>query len=143
MSGEIRFDHVSFAFPDDPETPILKDLNFFLPAGSKLGILGETGSGKSTMVNLIARFYDPTVGHVLIDGIDARDWPLATLRSQGNIVAQDTFLVADTIGGNIGFGSLSERTSDHTYIRALAAIAGADGCLKSMPEGQDTREGER
>ncbi|RBP97299.1 multidrug ABC transporter ATP-binding protein [Bifidobacterium aemilianum] len=143
ISGEIRFDHVSFAFPDDPETPILKDLNFFLPAGSKLGILGETGSGKSTMVNLIARFYDPTVGHVLIDGIDARDWPLATLRSQVNIVAQDTFLFSDTIGGNIGFGSRSERTSDPGYIRDMAGIAGADGFINSMPEGYDTVVGER
>ena len=92
IKGDIRFAHVSFAFPDDPETPILKDLDFTVPAGSKLGILGETGAGKSTLVSLISRFYDPTVGHVLIDGIDARDWPLATLRSQVCIVAQDTFL---------------------------------------------------
>lgn len=68
IKGDIRFDHVSFAFPDDPETPILKDLDFTVPAGSKLGILGETGAGKSTLVSLISRFYDPTVGHVLIDG---------------------------------------------------------------------------
>lgn len=75
---------------------MLSDIDFHVPAGAKLGILGETGSGKSTLVNLISRFYDPTAGRVLIDGIDARDWPLATLRSQVCIVAQDTFLFSDT-----------------------------------------------
>ena len=139
--GDIRFDHVSFAFPDDPETPILKDLDFTVPAGSKLGILGETGAGKSTLVSLISRFYDPTVGHVLIDGIDARDWPLATLRSQVCIVAQDTFLFSDTIGGNIGFGASGD--SDDRYIQKMAQIAGADNFIRSMPQGYDTVVGER
>ena len=141
ISGEIRFDHVSFAFPDDPNTPILKDIDFFVPAGTKLGILGETGAGKSTLVNLISRFYDPTVGHVVIDGIDARDWPLTTLRSQVCVVAQDTFLFSDTIGGNIAFGAGSNR--DENYIRRMATIAGADGFIRSMPEGYNTVVGER
>ena len=140
IKGDIRFDHVSFAFPDDPETPILKDLDFTVPAGSKLGILGETGAGKSTLVSLISRFYDPTVGHVLIDGIDARDWPLATLRSQVCIVAQDTFLFSDTIGGNIGFGASGD--SDDRYIQKMAQIAGADNFIRSMPQGYDTVVGE-
>lgn len=143
ISGEIRFDHVSFAFPDDPETPILKDLDFFVPAGGKLGILGETGAGKSTLVNLISRFYDPTVGHVLIDGIDARDWPLSTLRSQVCVVAQDTFLFSDTIGGNIGFGASGQASRDENYIRRMAAIAGADNFIRAMPQGYDTVVGER
>ena len=137
IKGDIRFDHVSFAFPDDPETPILKDLDFTVPAGSKLGILGETGAGKSTLVSLISRFYDPTVGHVLIDGIDARDWPLATLRSQVCIVAQDTFLFSDTIGGNIGFGASGD--SDDRYIQKMAQIAGADNFIRSMPQGNSSR----
>lgn len=141
ISGELRFEHVSFAFPDDPETPILKDIDFFVPAGSKLGILGETGAGKSTLVNLVSRFYDPTVGHVLIDGIDARDWPLTTLRSQVCIVAQDTFLFSDTIGGNIAFGAGTDR--DQTFIRRMAQIAGADQFIQAMPEGYDTVVGER
>lgn len=141
IGGEIRFDHVSFAFPDDPETPILRDIDFFIPAGGKLGILGETGAGKSTLVNLVSRFYDPTLGHVLIDGIDARDWPLTTLRSQVCIVAQDTFLFSDTIGGNIGFGARDNY--DEEYIRRMAQIAGADGFIRSMPEGYNTVVGER
>ena len=115
IGGDIEFQHVSFAFPDDPATPILKDIDFHIPAGAKLGILGETGAGKSTLVNLISRFYDPTAGRVLIDGIDARDWPLATLRSQVCIVAQDTFLFSDTIGGNIGFGAGGQREYDERY----------------------------
>ena len=106
-------------------------------------ILGETGAGKSTLVNLISRFYDPTAGRVLIDGIDARDWPLATLRSQVCIVAQDTFLFSDTIGGNIGFGAGGQREYDERYIRRMATIAGADNFIRSMPEGYDTVVGER
>jgi ATP-binding cassette subfamily B protein len=141
ISGEIRFEHVSFAFPDDPDTPVLQDLDFFVPAGSKLGILGETGAGKSTLVSLISRFYDPTSGRVLVDGIDARDWPLAMLRSQVNIVAQDTFLFSDTIGSNIGFGARGGR--DDRFIQHMANIAGADEFIRSMPEGYETIVGER
>ena len=147
IAGDIDFQHVSFAFPDDPATPILRDIDFHLPAGAKLGILGETGSGKSTLVSLISRFYDPTAGRVLIDGIDARDWPLTTLRSQVCIVAQDTFLFSDTIGSNIGFGTgdqseYNKQRKAH-YIRQMAEIAGADDFIRSMPEGYDTIVGER
>ena len=78
---------------------------------------------------------------VLIDGIDARDWPLATLRSQVCIVAQDTFLFSDTIGGNIGFGASGD--SDDRYIQKMAQIAGADNFIRSMPQGYDTVVGER
>ncbi len=143
IAGDIDFQHVSFAFPDDPATPILRDIDFHLPAGAKLGILGETGSGKSTLVSLISRFYDPTAGRVLIDGIDARDWPLTTLRSQVCIVAQDTFLFSDTIGSNIGFGAGDQGECDEHYIRQMAEIAGADDFIRSMPEGYDTIVGER
>lgn len=143
IAGDIDFQHVSFAFPDNPATPILRDIDFHLPAGAKLGILGETGSGKSTLVSLISRFYDPTAGRVLIDGIDARDWPLTTLRSQVCIVAQDTFLFSDTIGSNIGFGAGDQGECDEHYIRQMAEIAGADDFIRSMPEGYDTIVGER
>ena len=141
--GDIDFKHVSFAFPDEPDTPILQDVDFHIPAGAKLGILGETGAGKSTLVNLISRFYDPTEGQVLIDGIDARDWPLTALRSQVCIVAQDTFLFSDTMGGNIGFGAGEQREYDEQYIRRMATIAGADNFIRSMPDGYDTIVGER
>lgn len=105
IKGDIVFDHVSFAYPDEPGTLVLKDVSFHAKPGEKLGIFGETGSGKSTLVSLIARFYDPTKGHVYIDGVDARDWPLETLRSQVILAFQDTFLFSDTIGENIAFGN--------------------------------------
>ena len=140
MAGEVVFDHVSFVFPDDPDMPIIDDMSFKAPAGSSVGILGETGSGKSTMVSLIARFYDPTKGRVLIDGIDAREWPLETLRKQVCIVMQDTFLFSDTIRENIAFGA---DQSDDCFIRQMARIAGADDFITAMPEGYDTVVGER
>lgn len=105
IKGDIVFDHVSFAYPDDPNTLVLNDVSFHARPGEKLGIFGETGSGKSTLVSLIARFYDPTKGHVYIDGVDVRNWPLETLRSQVVLAFQDTFLFSDTIGENIAFGN--------------------------------------
>ncbi|RIY23581.1 ABC transporter ATP-binding protein, partial [Bifidobacteriaceae bacterium NR021] len=117
-----------------------------VPAGSKLGILGETGSGKSTLVSLIARFYDPTRGRVLIDGKDVREWPLETVRNQVSIVAQETFLFSDTIAGNISFGLTQTKENckelDNT-IRTMATIAAADDFIMNMPEGYETVVGER
>ncbi|WP_427876197.1 ABC transporter ATP-binding protein [Gardnerella sp. 2492-Sm] len=146
MLGEIRFEHVDFAFPDDQDAPILRDINLDVPAGSKLGILGETGSGKSTLVSLISRFYDPTKGRVLIDGKDIKDWPLEVLRSKVSVVAQETFLFSDTIAGNISFGLTSANENNESFskdIRRVARIAAADEFIMSMPEGYETVVGER
>lgn len=146
MRGEISFENVDFSFPDDADTPILQNININIPAGSKLGILGETGAGKSTLVNLIARFYDPTKGRVLIDGKDLKEWPLDSIRSQVSIVAQDTFLFSDTIAGNISFGSNSSSENNQSFsknIRNVARIAAADEFIMSMPEGYETVVGER
>lgn len=146
VKGEITFEHVDFAFPDDQDSPILKNIDLSVPAGSKLGILGETGSGKSTLVSLIARFYDPTRGRVLIDGKDVREWPLETVRNEVSIVAQETFLFSDTIAGNISFGLPQTKENckelDDT-IRRMARIAAADDFIMSMPEGYETVVGER
>ncbi|EIK77853.1 ABC transporter permease [Gardnerella vaginalis 6420LIT] len=146
IRGKITFEHVDFSFPDDQDSPILKDIDLDIPAGSKLGILGETGSGKSTLVSLIARFYDPTRGRVLIDGKDVREWPLETVRNQVSIVAQETFLFSDTIAGNISFGLPQTKENckelDNT-IRTMATIAAADDFIMDMPEGYETVVGER
>ena len=146
IKGKITFEHVDFSFPDDQDSSILKDIDLDVPAGSKLGILGETGSGKSTLVSLIARFYDPTSGRVLIDGKDVREWPLETVRNQVSIVAQETFLFSDTIAGNISFGLTQTKENckelDNT-IRTMATIAAADDFIMNMPEGYETVVGER
>lgn len=146
VKGRVTFEHVDFAFPDDLDSPILSDIDLDVPAGTKLGILGETGSGKSTLVSLIARFYDTTRGRVLIDGKDVREWPLETVRNQVSIVAQETFLFSDTIAGNIGFGLPQNEENckelDST-IRRMARIADADDFIMNMPEGYETVVGER
>lgn len=146
VKGRVTFEHVDFAFPDDLDSPVLSDIDLDVPAGTKLGILGETGSGKSTLVSLIARFYDPTRGRVLIDGKDVREWPLETVRNQVSIVAQETFLFSDTIAGNISFGLPQNEENckelDNT-IRRMARIADADDFIMSMPEGYETVVGER
>ncbi|WP_246943617.1 ABC transporter ATP-binding protein [Gardnerella vaginalis] len=146
VKGRVTFEHVDFAFPDDFDSPILSDIDLDVPAGTKLGILGETGSGKSTLVSLIARFYDTTRGRVLIDGKDVREWPLETVRNQVSIVAQETFLFSDTIAGNISFGLPQNEENckelDNT-IRRMARIADADDFIMSMPEGYETVVGER
>ncbi|WP_422113926.1 ABC transporter ATP-binding protein [Gardnerella sp. DNF00622A] len=146
VKGHVTFEHVDFAFPDDLDSPVLSDIDLDVPAGTKLGILGETGSGKSTLVSLIARFYDPTLGRVLIDGKDVREWPLEIVRNQVSIVAQETFLFSDTIAGNIGFGLPQNEENckelDNT-IRRMARIADADDFIMNMPEGYETVVGER
>lgn len=146
VKGRVTFEHVDFAFPDDLDSPILSDIDLDVPAGTKLGILGETGAGKSTLVSLIARFYDTTRGRVLIDGKDVREWPLETVRNQVSIVAQETFLFSDTIAGNISFGLTQNEENckelDST-IRRMARIADADDFIMSMPEGYETVVGER
>lgn len=146
VKGRVTFEHVDFAFPDDLDSPILSDIDLDVPAGTKLGILGETGSGKSTLVSLIARFYDTTSGRVLIDGKDVREWPLETVRNQVSIVAQETFLFSDTIAGNISFGLPQNEENckelDST-IRRMARIADADDFIMNMPEGYETVVGER
>jgi len=105
-----------------------------------LGILGETGSGKTTLVNLVGRFYDPTSGNVLIDGKNAKDYPVRKLRENIAMVMQDVFLFSDTIEDNIAFGNPQ---LDRSYIQQMARIADADGFITSMPQGYDTIVGER
>ena len=140
IKGTVTFDDVSFAFSDDPGTDILSHVSFTVGPGQTLGILGETGSGKTTLVNLVGRFYDPTSGAVLIDGKNAKDYPVRQLRENIAMVMQDVFLFSDTIEDNIAFGNPQV---DRSYIQQMARIADADGFITSMPQGYATIIGER
>lgn len=140
VQGKIVFDHVSFNFSDDPEHPVLSDVSFAAQAGQTVGIIGETGSGKTTLVNLIGRFYDPTSGTVMIDDKNAREYPIRQLRDNIAMVMQDVFLFSNTISDNISFG---RPDLDSEYVESVARVADADNFIMKMPNGYDTIVGER
>lgn len=117
--GEIEFDHVSFTYPGSDEK-VLQDVTFKIEAGEHVAIVGRTGSGKSTLVQLIPRLFDPGEGTIRLDGVDVRDWPVALLRRRIGYVPQDTFLFSTTLRENIGFG-LDEVTDDQIYEAAEKA----------------------
>ena len=136
----IEFRNVSFSY-DGVSKTILQDVSFSVRAGQVVAIVGLSGAGKTTLVNLIPRFYDVTAGGILIDGIDIRDVTLASLRSQIGIVTQDTVLFDDTIAGNIAYG-IAWRV-DAQEIEAAAAAAHAHEFIVTLPEQYETRIGER
>jgi ATP-binding cassette subfamily B protein len=138
--AEVRFEAVSFSFPDDPGTAVLNGLTFTVAPGEVVAILGGTGSGKSSVINLVPRFYDVTGGRVLIDGVDVRDVPLRELRAQIGIVPQETFLFSATLKENVAFGRPDATDED---VIAAARIAQVDAFASAMPKGYDTRIGER
>ncbi len=138
LKGEIVFEHVAFSY--DPEQPVLRDINLTIKPGQRIGVCGPTGGGKSTVLSLIPRFYDPTVGRVLIDGADATEYQLDPLRSQIGFVLQDTVLFAGTIRDNIAYGRL-EATPDE--IVEAAKMANAHDFILQMPHGYDSLVGER
>jgi ATP-binding cassette subfamily B protein len=143
VRGEIEFRGVSFRHPGT-ERDVLRDLSFRIPAGATAAIVGPTGSGKSTVVSLLARMYDPTEGAVLVDGIDLRRWKLARVREAVALVPQDTFLFSDTIGENIALG-LDEADGARRLerVRAAARVARLDQTVMDFPAGYDTLLGER
>jgi ATP-binding cassette subfamily B protein len=116
------------------------DVNLHVPPGQTVALVGATGAGKSTMAKLVARFYDPTRGRVLVDGHDLRDVSSASLRRQMGIVPQEAFLFAGTIAENIAFGHPG---ADGAQIRAAAAAVGVDGFISELDHGYDTPVGER
>jgi len=138
LSGQIEFRDVSFSYQDDIE--VLCDINFEAKAGQMVAIVGPTGVGKSTISGLIARFYDPTSGSIMMDGIDIKDMTLESLRNQLSLVLQDVFLFNGTIGENIAYG-----TEDATpeMIEEAAKIACVDEFINSLPDRYDTLIGER
>lgn len=137
LKGAVEFKNVDYyAFHDT----ILRDISFKAEPGQTIGIIGATGSGKSTLTNLISRFYDASNGSVLVDGIDVREMNLSSLRGNIGIAMQDVFLFSDTIEGNIAYGCPDATFED---VVEAAKIANADGFIRKMPEGYDTIVGER
>ena len=138
IRGEVTFDHVSFSY--DKSKKILKDVSFTVKPGESIALVGPTGAGKSTIVNLISRFYNVDSGRVLIDGQDISDVTIHSLRSQMGIMMQDSFIFSGTIGDNIRYGKL---TASKEEIQKASRIVCADEFISRMPEEYDTEVRER
>jgi ABC-type multidrug transport system fused ATPase/permease subunit len=138
IKGEIIFENVAFAYPENP--PVLKDVSFFVKPGQRIGIVGPTGGGKSTIVSLIPRFYDVMAGKVVIDGHDVRQYKLHPLRDHIGYVLQDTVLFRGTVLENIAFGRPNATQAE---IVEAARLANAHEFIARMPHGYDTLVGER
>lgn len=137
LEGDVEFRHVSYCADDED---ILQDISFSVKKGQTVGIIGTTGAGKSTIMNLLCRFYDATDGEVLVDGINVKDMNLYDLRDNIGIAMQDVFLFSDTIEGNIAYG---RPDCSFEKIKAAAKMADANLFIKNLPDGYDTVVGER
>ena len=131
--GDITLDHVTFGY--SPDHPILKDVSIEIPAGTKAAIVGPTGAGKTTIINLLTRFYDVNRGSIRLDGHDLRDYQLQQLRQCFGVVLQDTALFAVSVRDNIRYGR--ERATQ-AQVEEAARIAGADAFIRRLPDGYDT-----
>lgn len=137
FKGVVDFDHVSFSYGDEP---VLEDINFKVVPGQTVGIIGPTGAGKSTLVNLLSRFYDTTSGEVRVDGVNVKDWDIHKLREKIAMVMQDIFLYSDTIEGNIAYGNPEDSIES---VQFAAKVAEAHEFISELPDGYDTIVGER
>ncbi|MCI0777807.1 MAG: ABC transporter ATP-binding protein, partial [Chloroflexi bacterium] len=137
-TGEIEFDHVRFSYI--PGQPVLRDFSLKVPAGTSVAIVGATASGKSTVAQLLPRFYDIEEGSIKIDGVDIRDLKLQELRSNVGLVFEDTFLFSDTIRNNIAYGNLDATEEE---VMKAAQLAHAAEFIERIPEGYDTVVGEQ
>ncbi len=131
--GDIEFRHVTFGY--DPEVEILKDVSLSVPAGTRVAIVGTTGAGKTTIINLLTRFYDVNAGQILLDGHDLRAYRMADLRRAFGVVLQDTALFGTSVRENIAYGRVDVPMED---VRAAAVTAGADSFIRRLPQGYDT-----
>lgn len=132
-SGDITFTDVEFGY--NPEKMILKGINLHVPAGTKVAVVGPTGAGKTTLINLLTRFYDVNAGSITLDGHDLRDYKMSDLRKAYGVVLQDTVLFAESVLYNIAYGNEDATLED---IKKAARIAGADSFIERLPEGYDT-----
>ena len=138
VSGDIVFDNVTFGYHE--RQPILKNLSLKIPAGKTIAIVGATGSGKSTLIKLLLRFYEVSSGHITLDGLDLQSLDLRDLRRAIGLVSQDVFLFHGSVAENIAYGSFNATISE---ITAAAKIAEADDFIVGLPQGYGTVVGER
>ena len=136
--GEVTFDRVSFAY--DGKVPVLDEVSFEVEPGTRVGIVGATGAGKTTLVSLLVRFFDPSDGRILLDGYDLREYRLADLRGQFAIVLQEPLLFSTSVAENIAY---ARPDADEDEIVRAAQVANADGFIRALPDGYDTIVGER
>lgn len=135
IKGEVEFKNVSFSYPDDKESLIIEDINFTVKAGERIALVGPTGAGKTTIINLLSRFYDPIKGSILVDGYDIKELSTASLRKQLGIMTQDSFLFSGTIKENLIYGC--ENVSDEAIVNACKAI-GCHSFISKLQSGYDT-----
>lgn len=140
LEGRVEFRHLYFSYPDAVDRPALKDISFRVEPGETWGIVGRTGSGKTSLLNLMLKLYNVERGMLFIDGRDIRDWYGKSLRSGIGFVAQEAFLFSDTIEGNIAFGSQKPSIE---AIRGAAMFADVDTNILELPQGYETLVGER
>ena len=147
--GHIELENVKFNYPSRPNIPILKEIDLYFEAGKTVALVGASGSGKSTIVSMVERFYDPLSGVVKVDGIDVKDLNLKWLRNQIGLVSQEPVLFATTIRNNVGHGLIGskwENVSEEektTLIQEACTKANAHGFITKLPDGYDTMVGER
>ncbi|MGN0292727.1 MAG: ABC transporter ATP-binding protein, partial [Lachnospiraceae bacterium] len=140
IRGEVCFEHVDFTYTDEPDKPVLQDVSFRVKPGETIALVGPTGAGKTTIVNLIGRFYDVTSGQILIDGCDIRQAAVASLRRQMGFMTQDSFLFTGTIRENICYGRPD--ATEEEMIAAAKAVH-AHEFIMDMENGYDTEVSER
>ena len=133
MRGEVAFEHVSFSY--DPDRPLIEDLSLSARPGQTVAIVGPTGAGKTTLVNLLMRFYDVTSGRITLDGVDIATMPREQLREEIGMVLQDTWLFGGTIAENIAYGA---DAFDLAAVQRAAEAAHVDAFVRTLPDGYDT-----
>ena len=138
VDGTVRYEGVTFGY--DPDRPVLRDVSFAVPGGTTLGLVGPTGAGKSTVVELLARMYDPDEGRITVDGRDVREVSVSSLRGAIGYVSQDAFLFHGTVRENIAYARPDATDAE---VEAAARRAHADGFVANLPDGYDTTVGER